>query len=584
MNTYSREKNAQIVVALLKAHKIRKVVASPGATNVSLVGSMQSDPYFEIYSCVDERSAAYMACGLAAETGQPVVLTCTGATAARNYLPGLTEAYYRKLPILAITSTQPVCRVGHLVAQVTDRSQKPKDTVKCSVALPIVKDDEDLWECEVKVNQAILALTQNGGGPAHINLPTSYSQSFDVAELPECRAMRRIGLSDSMPEIPEGRVAVFMGSHLKLTPAQTEALDNFCIAHNGVVVCDHTSGYKGKFRILSALLGGQRCFERGTLAPDLLIHIGEISGDYYGIQTTAKEIWRVSEDGEIRDTYRKLTKIFAMPEEAFFSHYANGKQNTQPEYLAAWRSEVEKLRSEIPELPFSNIWLASKLAHRIPAGAVVHFGILNSLRAWNFFELPDSVTSFSNVGGFGIDGGISSLIGASFADENKLYFGIIGDLAFFYDMNSLGNRHVGKNLRILLVNNGKGTEFRQYNHHAYHFGEDGDKFIAAAGHFGNKSAQLVKHFAEDLGFEYFAAHDKGGAEKEFDRFLNLQITERPMLFEVFTESDEESNALEAMLNIVAPVAPAPAKGSVAQFAKGVLGARGTKAVKKLLGR
>ena len=102
---YSEEKNVQIIIALLKANKIKKVIASPGTTNVCLVESMRYDGDFEMYSSVDERSAAYMACGMAAESGEPVVLTCTGATASRNYMPGLTEAYYRKLPIIAITAT-----------------------------------------------------------------------------------------------------------------------------------------------------------------------------------------------------------------------------------------------------------------------------------------------------------------------------------------------------------------------------------------------------------------------------------------------------------------------------------------------
>ena len=141
---YSDEKNTQVIIALLKEHGIRKVVASPGATNVSMVASMQSDPYFEMYSSVDERSAAYMACGLAAETGEPVVISCTQATASRNYLPGLTEAYYRKLPVLAITSSRVISKVGHLAAQVIDRSVIPNDVAKLSVTLPIVKDKEDL--------------------------------------------------------------------------------------------------------------------------------------------------------------------------------------------------------------------------------------------------------------------------------------------------------------------------------------------------------------------------------------------------------------------------------------------------------
>src|SRR5690554_3120608 len=132
---YTDEKNTQIVIALLKENGIRKVVASPGATNVAFVGSIQNDPYFEMYSSVDERSAAYIACGLSAESGEPVVLSCTGATASRNYLPGLTEAFYRKLPVLAITSTQSVSRVGHHIAQVIDRSTIPNDVAKYSVTL-----------------------------------------------------------------------------------------------------------------------------------------------------------------------------------------------------------------------------------------------------------------------------------------------------------------------------------------------------------------------------------------------------------------------------------------------------------------
>lgn len=96
-------RNVQIVLYLLKRYGIRKVIASPGTQNMELVVSMQRDSFFEMYSAADERSAAYMACGLSAESNEPVVLSCTGATASRNYLPGLTEAYYRHLKIIATT-------------------------------------------------------------------------------------------------------------------------------------------------------------------------------------------------------------------------------------------------------------------------------------------------------------------------------------------------------------------------------------------------------------------------------------------------------------------------------------------------
>ncbi len=264
-----------------------------------------------------------------------------------------------------------------------------------------------------------------------------------------------------------------------------------------------------------------------------------MTGDYPLAGITGNEVWRISPDGEIRDTFRKLRYVFEMPETSFFQHYV--KQACKPstnEYFEQCTNLLKTVQNKIPEVPFSNVWLASKLASKIPSGSAIHFGILNSLRTWNFYDLPDTVTSFSNVGGFGIDGGVSSLLGASLANPEKLYYGVIGDLAFFYDLNAIGNRHTANNLRILLINNGKGTEFRMYNHHAAHFGTDGDEFVAAAGHYGNKSSTLIKNYAESLGFEYFSANDKEEFENVYQRFLEPSITEKPMILEIFTDSEE----------------------------------------------
>ena len=161
---YSDEINTLILVSLLKEHGIKKIIASPGTTNISFVGSVQIDSYFEVYSAVDERSAAFMACGLAEESGEPVVLTCTGATASRNYIPGLTEAYYRHLPVLAVTSTQHTGRIGNYVAQVIDRSSLFNDMVKMSVELAIAHSEEDKQNVITRVNEILLELTHKQSG------------------------------------------------------------------------------------------------------------------------------------------------------------------------------------------------------------------------------------------------------------------------------------------------------------------------------------------------------------------------------------------------------------------------------------
>lgn len=575
---YSDEKNAQILVALLKAHGIKKIIASPGTTNMALVVSLRHDPFFEIYSSVDERSAAYLACGLAAESGEPVVISCTGATASRNYLSGLTEAYYRKLPILAITSTQALSKVGHHVAQVIDRSSIQKDVAKHSIALPIVKDDNDLWDCEVKVNEAILELFRNGGGPVHINLPTTYSTTYSAKELPSVKVINRITIEDNFPELPKGKVAIFVGSHGIWDKNQINAIDKFCSLNNSVVFCDHTSGYKGKYRVLISLLGSQHLLDKSSFTPDVLIHIGEISGDYSGLSLGGKQIWRVSKDGEIRDTFSKLRYVFEMSESIFFTNYSNN--NIKPKddsYLKLCKEQLLSLNSDFPDVPFSNIWFASKMAHKLPENSCIHFAILNSLRSWNLFEIPQTVNSSSNVGGFGIDGCVSSLVGASFNNPNKIYFGVIGDLAFFYDMNVIGNRHLSNNIRILLVNNGKGTEFRQFNHKAAQFEDAADEFIAAGGHFGNKSKNLVKNYVTDLGFEYFSATNKNEFEKVYDKFLSPKMNNKPMVFEVFTNNEDESDALQKSMNIVSNV-----KGKAKDMAKQVLGKKGIGFLKNVI--
>ena len=143
---YTNEKNVLILLALLKKHGVRKAIVSPGTTNIALVAGMQKDDFFEVYSSVVEPSDDYMACVLASETNEPVILSCTGATASRNYMPGLKEAFYRKLPVLAITSMQSVSKVGHLFPPTLDRSSVANDIVKYSITLPLIKDSDAYWD------------------------------------------------------------------------------------------------------------------------------------------------------------------------------------------------------------------------------------------------------------------------------------------------------------------------------------------------------------------------------------------------------------------------------------------------------
>lgn len=541
----------QIVLYLLKAYGIRKVIASPGTTNLTLVASMQQDPFFEMYSSVDERSAAYIACGLAAESGEPVVITCTGATASRNYYPGLTEAYYRKLPVIAITATQDPARLGHNIPQVIDRRQHAKDVVVLSEHIQYIERESDEWDVTIKVNKAMRALKYKGGGPIHLNLETRYSKDFSVKELPSARVIKYIDANTvEYPQLPDGKIGIFVGAHHPMSESLTDAINRFCASHDAIVLCYQASNYRGKYRVYNSLVGAQDDYFSPYMRFSLLIHIGDMSGCAELMRQRSDQQWRVSEDGKTCDTFRKLTAVFEMPEEFFFNHYAAPHPEGKDSLAKACQKEYADVLAKVPELPFSNLWVAQQTTPKLPAGCALHLGILNTLRSWNFFNTPDTVTGFSNTGGFGIDGDVSSLIGSSLANPDKIYIGVVGDLAFFYDLNSMGNRHVGNNVRIMLINNGRGVEFRNPYHPCNAFGEDADPYMAAAGHYGNQSHELVKHYATDLGYEYMSADNKEEFNANIGGFLSPQIGSKPIIFEVFTQVEDEKNALRTVHHLV----------------------------------
>lgn len=584
---YSIERNVQMLVYLMKEHGVKKVVISPGATNVCLVGSLQCDDYFELYSAVDERSAAYIACGLAAESGEPVALSCTGATASRNYIPALTEAYYRHLPILAITATQHTGRIGQNVPQVIDRRTPLNDIAVYRTDCPSIHCAEDEWAASVHLNEALLALRHNGGGPVHINLATEYSRDFSIAELPPVRVIRRVGYEDRLPAISARRISIFVGAHTVWSERLTRAVDRFCARYGATVYADHTSNYHGKYRVNMQLAATQEEARYSELAVDLMIDMGSISACYTAVR--AAEVWRVAPDGVIRDTYRHLTRMFAMSEAYFFEHYAGiadasavAKDDTPApnalytEQTALAARLMEKAQTD---LPLSAPYIARTMAPLLPEGSVLHLGILNTIRAWDMFDIPARVDCFANTGGFGIDGCVSALIGAALADSSRLHFGIVGDLAFFYDMNALGNRHVGRNVRLMVVNNGRGTEFRNYMHPAARFGEAADSYMAAAGHYGRKSRALLRHYVTDLGFSYLQVTTKEELAAALEKFTDPAERDAPMVLEVFTDSQDESDALYTLSHL-----EKTALGTAKRAAKSVLGERGTQAVKRLLGK
>ena len=237
------------------------------------------------------------------------------------------------------------------------------------------------------------------------------------------------------------------------------------------------------------------------------------------------------------------------------------------------------IAKKVPELPFSHLWVAYQLYDKLPKNSVLHLGILSPLRSWGYFEPDKSINIYCNEGGFGIDGNLSTLIGASLVHPDTIYFGVVGDLSFFYDMNSLGNRHVGNNVRVLLINNSLGAEFHLFKQMNSIYANNIEKYLSAGGHFGNQSPTLVRHYAEDLGYEYLSASSKEEFSKMYKRFVTPEITEHPMILEIFTDVENENEALKRMWSIEKDT---NVKYLLKTTAKEILGESRVKKIKRIL--
>lgn len=537
-------KNIDIVIQLLKKNGLNQIVISPGGTNIAFINMVQDDPFFTCYSIVDERSAMYFAIGLYLQTGTPVVTSCTSAQATRNYIPGLTEAFYKRVPILAITMSKHPRFTYQEYMQAPDQISLPKDCVKNSYLMPFISDENDVYHSIRIANQAILELTHHGFGPVQLCIPWL---DFPLsASKPMIRNIKRYGIEDKWEvDLLNKKIMIIVGEHRPFSEIEKNAIEIFSEKFDVMLYTNHLSNYHGKYSVnanLSMLTLDVADFNK-YYKPDIIISIGGQTGDYplYNMISRVElnniEHWRISDDGDVVDTYDKLTRIYECSIFRFFSNMNNikfEKKSKSHRYFQIWESLVKSLTYR-KKYPFSHISIAQYLSNLIPEKSVVQFAILNSLRIWNFYCLKDSIQCYSNVGAFGIDGGLSTLIGQSMVTHN-LCFMITGDLAFYYDMNSLGIRHIKNNLRVLIINNNGGIEFKLGNVDNNKI----DRYIAAAGHFKN-----AEGWAKTCGFLYLNADNEEKFQLEAKKFVS--ISDRPIIFEVFVSDIDEAQAYNQII-------------------------------------
>lgn len=543
---YTPFENIKTLIGMLKAYNIKHIVLSPGNRNIPFVYLVEEDPFFTCYSIVDERSAAFFAIGLIERLNVPVAICCTSGTAVCNYTSGVAEAFYQGLPLVVLTADRNPYYLNQNEDQMVPQADLLKSIVKFSAQLPKINTSKDLWYCKNRIHSALLELNHGKPGPVHIDFPVEEgigdcSDGYRE-EIPVIRRIHRFELGNRQKlwenkkkELESAKIMIVYGQSNVIDARLVNAVNRFTERYNCVVAADLLSNVRCRNQVnmftLCEIISDK---EKDEMMPDIIITINGnfVQGVKGFIAKRKKPVkhYAIDRSGELKDQFRCIDSIWECSPTEFFEYFADGGKSDDSYY------RLIKARNDaivMPEVEYSSLYVVNKLLSAIPTDSIFHIANSSSVRLANLFPINKGVKIYCNRGTNGIDGSCSSFIGNALAAADKLAFLLIGDLSFFYDMNSLWNRYSTKNVRILLQNN-EGAEL-------FHYGY-GAKLAHINRHIAAEHFATTKGWAENQGYLYLSAHNKA----EFEEAMKIFVAEsdKPIMFEVFTKKDIDAKTLQ----------------------------------------
>ncbi len=533
-NISADTERCRIIVSLIKQFGIKHIVISAGTRNITFDRLFEyNKDWFKVYYVTDERSAGYFAIGLATKLQETVCLCCTSGTAVCNYVPPLTEALYQKVPLLVLTSDRYPGLHERQEQQTIDQISILNGSVK--KVFTIIADENDvkprLTACTV--SEALLEINDNGAGPVQLNVPIKKFDRYNAPEysliLPKTHFIPRIHPDNGdqlvlcVDELKEKKqILVVLNQQNPPKQDLKDLFNQFAQKYNCVLYVDYFANLQNDYTVFHS---EEQLTDR-SLAPDLLITFGEERANMISQMNTfdCKKHWRVNEDGKFCNKFYILNKVFKMSASSFLKYFVDnaGDIKNNNNYLQKIREDKSKIFKAYAFAKWEMKYTIGCVITHIPENSLLHLSRSLTVRFAHQFQLPKGVEVYCNAGTNGIDGSASAFMGqVAVAPEDQLCFLMIGDLTFFYDMNSLWNKKLSGNVRILLNNNGGAGLLR---HHRSMGAE-------------HPHATVAKGWVESLGFRHLSAITKEEFDKNLPLFLSKNINE-PIFFEVILPSGE----------------------------------------------
>ncbi len=515
------------IAQLCSIKGLSQAILCPGSRCAPLTLAFVNHPNFTTRTISDERSAAFIATGIAHQTSTPVVLVCTSGSAAYNFAPAIAEAFYQQLPLIIFTADRPTEWIDQWDGQTIQQENIYGKHVKKSFQLPEGYDHADSsWHINRLVNEAINLANEFPKGPVHINIPLReplYPQKEEsIIYSDNVRVIVNHGNKNSIAEEELTKLTSLWNSHSKilLVAGQDDYNDHLIktaerfVRHQKVaLVGDIISNFHSiddTIKLADSFLG--QCSEvvKKLLQPELLVTFGKsiISKNLKLFLRNNKQVehWHIQPSGYTPDTFQSLTKVIHTTPDEFFEKLMTSKSESEFEiqkrqnFHTLWQAEEHKTQRSVQAFfeksELSELHLVKEIIKALPARCNLHLANSMSVRYSNFVGIEagkKGIHVFANRGTSGIDGCTSSAVGHALSSEVPNFL-ITGDMAFFYDRNAFWHNYALPNLRVIVLNNHGGIIFNMI---------DGpDNSADHQEYFVTNQKLTAKNLAEEYAFDF----------------------------------------------------------------------------------
>lgn len=556
---YSNKENVNILTSLLLEYGVSDAVVCPGSRNAPIVHNLSVCEAIRCRPVTDERSAAFYALGLAIATRRPTVVCVTSGSALLNVMPAVAEAAYQHVPLVVISADRPQQWIDQLDGQTIPQPDALGRFVRKAVQLPEPHNDEERWLCRRLVNEAMHLATCRQGAPVHINVPISEPLfEFDTEQLPQLSRfnnIRRAVIKDASMDIPDAfhdatRPMIVIGQ----------------LAH-GTVSHETIRSLSEKYVVMSEPLSNPSYMtihfdeairyivsdnssinddedDKTAYYPDYVIYVGDtlVSKPAHRFLRNAKapSCLITPDAADIHDPLMTLTDIVECDTDsinALLASLCDAPDTDErcrfhdrwQSFLDAYAAHADAYAPEYSQMATVK-YFEEQLAD-LDIDICVHYANSSAVRLACIYAQH---YVWCNRGVNGIEGSLSTAAGFSLATHDMTVC-VIGDLSFFYDQNALWNSNLRGNLRIILLNNRGGGIFRQLPGLSDSPAADD---LVMASHENTAQGICTQN---DIG--YLSAKSMDEMQIGIVTLLTRE-SERPMLLEVFTDSNDDVKALE----------------------------------------